>query len=532
MAVPHITQDDRKALAARAYRDPVFFCKFFLPELFPMEIPWVHRGLLAILTGRCEFLVTDPQLDKIIRNFSWFDEEEVQHFIFTKGTDEDGNPTLNMTLNKYTLIMLPRGFAKTTIAGIAVPLIEILYQECPFTVYVSESANHSKMQLANVKREISDNAKIKAVFGDLVPGLKEVEKWSEDFIETRTGVAAAARGRGGQLRGLNHRGNRPGKIIVDDVEDKESVSTEAQREKTRTWAYADLMPALPRVKGEGTIVALGTLLGSDCLLETWRKDPVWTVVKMGALDADGELLWAANMNVKDLEVTKRSYALAGNLHLFYMEYFNEARSPEDQLFRQEFFQYCPPEGTLSTAIYVDPAISANRRADHAVISVWGISQSGLLWKLDQWGGLGKTPREIVDNYFRLSKLWNCRRHGVESNAYQAALVHLLREEMFRKKQYFEIEAVTHKTKKEDRIIGILVPRYSAGYVRHARKFPESEIQAIDFRRGIEQKDDYLDADAGCVALLDPWAAQAAGKDLSADEYPPLEEVLGGSIDWC
>ena len=47
-------------------------------------------------------------------------------------------------------------------------------------------------------------------------------------------------------------------------------------------------------------------------------------------------------------------------------------------------------------------------------------------------------------------------------------------------------------------------------------------------------DDYLDAAAGCVALLDPFAAQAAGdKDLSEDEYPPLEEVLGANYgEWA
>jgi hypothetical protein len=109
----------------------------------------------------------------------------------------------------------------------------------------------------------------------------------------------------------------------------------------------------------------------------------------------------------------------------------------------------------------------------------------------------------------------------------------MREEMFRKHQYFEIEPITHKTKKEDRIIGVLVPRYAAGYIRHARHFPESETQALDFRRGVEQKDDYLDADAGCVALLDPYAAAAAGeRDLEEDEYEPIDDELGTAWEWA
>jgi hypothetical protein len=295
-----------------------------------------------------------------------------------------------------------------------------------------------------------------------------------------------------------------------------------------------MIPALPRLGKEGSIIALGTLLHAESLLETWALDPQWSVVKMSIVDCDGDLLWPAAMDFDKLKREKRSYAMAGMLHVFYMEYFNEARSPEDQIFRQDFFSYEPaPKTGMHTAIYIDPAISPRRTADHCVISVWGMAQKGMLYKLDQWGGIGKSPREMVDAYFRLGKEYDCMRWGVESNAFQAALVHIMREEMFRKHQYFEIEPITHKTKKEDRIIGVLVPRYAAGYIRHARHFPESETQALDFRRGVEQKDDYLDADAGCVALLDPYAAAAAGeRDLEEDEYEPIDDELGTAWEWA
>lgn len=523
-----ITRKQKVALAKKGYRDPVFFCKWFLPELFPDNIPWVHRGLLAILTGQVKFLETYGEVDKLISNFIWERDEE-KHSIFGY---ESGK--LTMTLQRFTLIMLPRGFAKTTIAGIAVPLREVLYEDCPFTVYVSESGTHARMQLNNVKREMCDNARVKSVFGDLRPALKDDQKWSEDFFETRTGMAMAARGRGAQVRGLLHRANRPKKIIVDDVEDAESVETEVQRTKTRTWAYADLMPALPRVGEGGTIIALGTLIHRDALLETWRKDPKWTVVKMGAVDKEGELLWAANMNHEDLKIEKASYTRAGMLHVYYMEYFNEVRAPETQIFKEEFFKYGPAEGDLLTAIYCDPAISKARRADSTVIHVAAMSQKGQIWFLESWGKKGADPRETVDKYFELSARYNCIRHGVESNAYQAALIHIMKEEMFRKHQYFEIEPVTHKTKKEDRIIAVLVPRYASGYITHVHRFVDLEIQALDFQRGMDQDDDYLDAAAGCVALLDPFAAQAAGeKDLTEDEYPPLSEVLGADYgEWA
>ncbi len=522
---------DAKRIAAECYQDPVLFCKYFLNHLFPSPMPWVHRGFLAILTKRTDFLLKYGELDKIFTNFVVEKEDGKLEPIFY--LDETNH--VCMKLGRYTLVMAPRGFAKTTLCGVAAEIYDIVYLNTPFTVYVSEAAAHSDMQLGNVKRELAYNERLRAVFGDLVPASTSDKKWTKDQIETNTGICVISRGRGGQIRGLLFNGKRPSKILVDDVEDKEAVSTEDQREKTRAWAYGDLMPALGEVgeQANSTIIALGTLLHPQSLLMTWAADPRWTVVRMGAIDRQGEPLWAANMTPEKLAALKEAYTRAGQLHLYYMEYHNEARSPETQVFKREFFNYGPPDPNESVryAIYCDPAISPKKTADEAVIRVVGMSDKGRIYVADRWHKRGASPREIVDNYFAMSKKWDCVKHGVESIAYQAALVHLLREEMFRKKHYFEIEAVTHAAKKEDRIIGILLPRYAAGYVFHIHPDPPLEAQLCDYRRGVEdQKDDHPDALAGAVALLDPFAADAAGDtDLSEDQYPPLDEAIGGAF---
>ena len=53
-------------------------------------------------------------------------------------------------------------------------------------------------------------------------------------MELTNGVVALCRGRGGQIRGLNVGFTRPDCIIVDDVEDEESVSTEEQMGKAKS----------------------------------------------------------------------------------------------------------------------------------------------------------------------------------------------------------------------------------------------------------------------------------------------------------
>lgn len=511
-------------IAEECYADPALFCRFFLPHMFPSPLPWVHLGLLAVLTRRTDFLLNYPGLSKIVSNFV-FERDEKTHSIFAYYENR-----LVLVLGRYTLVMLPRGFAKTTIAGNGVPLYDIAYHNFSFGAYVSEANPHAELQLANIKNELEGNLRFKYVFGNLRPDRTSGLPWASGEFETTTGTYFVSKGRGSQIRGLLHKGKRPQKIICDDLEDKESVSTALQRAKTRQWAYGDLLPALHEMDNSSTITVLGTLLGSECLLKTFAADPQWTVIRFGAYDRQGELLWPENLSEEKLRTKKQSFVLAGELHTFYLEYHNEERSPETQLFKPEYFVRGVPaesDGTLHTAIYMDPAISESERADEAAIYVAGMaSKTGRIFVLDEFHARGASPRTLIDEFFRLHKKWKCSQAGIEGVAYQRALVHLCKEEMFRKKHYFEVVSVKHTNKqsKEQRIKGILHPRYASGYIVHSRVYPELETQLLDF--GTTNHDDHPDALAGCVSLLDPYAAAAAGDfDLGEDEYEPLTLVF-------
>lgn len=510
---------------ALCYSDPVLFCRWYLGHLFSKPMPWAHRALLAILLRRTDFLYRYGEVDKIIENFV----DEQGRPIFIEIPRAEG-PALALRLGVHTLIMMPRGFSKTTIAGQAVPLYNIVYQELPFLFYLSETATHARMQATNVRRELDDNPRLKADFGVLKPKMSDEQKWAEHFFETTTGFAVGTQGRGGQVRGMNHRGQRPRSIILDDVEDPDSVTEAEQRSKTRRWFYADVMPALPPLDKTASLVVLGTILHKDALLAHLEKDRDFTVVRLGAMDKHGEPLWPAYMSKEEYQKKRLQFQERGLLHLFHMEYDNRIVETDASPFQERFFQYgeAPPLEKLRVSVYCDPAISPKRTADEAVIAVAGIEEgTGRIWKLDEWAKIGATPRDIIDTFFTLRRRWGFPRHnGVESNAYQAALVHLLREEMFRKRDYFEVVAVNNQTKKELRIQGVLQPRYSAGYVWHVRRFPEYETQLLDWPN--PQRFDRADAMAGAIALLDPHAAEAAGEDLGRDQYGSLDDELP---DW-
>lgn len=530
-----VTGSDLKGLLEQGFEDPVWFLGFYLEHLFPGPIPWVHRGLLALATRKTDFLLKYGELDKIIRHFVWKEDPDDPNSaelpLFTPVYNEQGQiVSLDLEYTKNTLVMMPRGFSKTTLYGIGVILYFILYLEQDFIVYLSETASHAEMQLNNVKAELESNEIIRAVFGNVVPDRQDSRKWTSTMFETLTDVVVVSRGRGGQVRGLNHKGKRPSVILFDDVEDKESVRTAEQRDKTREWMYSDVMPALAKMRSGSRILGLGTLLHREALLTFLMKDPKWTACVFGAIDKDGDPLWEANMSLADIEKEKQSYILAGKLPLFYMEYMSQIRGEDAMKFKQSFFIIDPfvRDEMLGIAQVIDPAISDKPDADFCAIGVVGMSEKGRIGVLDLWGKVGAEPREQIDRYFELSIRNNVLIHGVEAIAYQKALKFLIKEEMFRKGKYFEIEEIRHgRTGKDERILGILQGRYANGYIVHARRFPQLEEQLLDYPGG---KKDFPDVIAMCISLLDPYAAAAADpdKDLGADEAPPLLEVFKGN----
>ncbi len=531
---PTLSREEINILLSMCFADPELFCVTFLPTKFSKKMPWVHKGLLAVLTGQVDWLLrkcTLKELDKITRHFTWqedpSDEKSPHHPIFKVHLDGTGKPIrIDMDRSKYTELIMPRGFSKTTLYGLAGMLYKILFNETKFIVYVSETATAAELQLGNVKFELASNPLIQLCFGILKPERLNELKWTSNFFQTTTGVVVAARGRGGQIRGLNVGGLRPDCILFDDVEDKESVRTSDQREKTREWFYGDLVPALPAMDPNGTIIGLGTVLHSEALLMTLKLDPEFTTMIFGAIDLDGAPLWEDNMTLEKLELKKKSYTLAGMLHAYYMEYESTLRAAEGQLFEERFFILKPEwRGELDAiALACDPAIGDdNSRSDFFALGAVGITTKGFLLALDIFMKKGVPPAEQVDRFFAMSEAWNCTKHGVEGIAYQKALIFLIRGEMFRRKKYFVIEDIRHgKTGKDERISGILQPRYANGYIAHYRRFPEYEAQLLDYPKG---KKDGPDVVAMAITLLDPYAANMAEGDeheLEKDEYEPIE----------
>lgn len=548
--------------------DPILCARQLFPHWFSRPMPWFHRGLIAILLRRADFLLnfTDPstpekwekgdcrwtkkKLAKLVKHFTYRLRPKDPHspslpiFHIRYAEDRRTPVAIDMVLGTHVSEEIPRGFSKTTIINFT-SCYKTVYKLTKFTVYISEAAPHARDQLATIRRELSGNERLIAVFGNLKPDRTDDETWGADSFETITGVKFVAKGRGAQIRGLNKFGDRPDTIILDDVEDKESVTTDVQREKTLSWYKGDVEQALAK-EGNPCIYALGTILHPKALLPTLSKDPDYTSINFGAAIPTGEMvdrgkkdkdgnpvlepvmepLWddpVVGMTLAKIEAKKQSFALVGKLYEFNLEFMSRVRDEEKLKFKSEYIRYRTymPKDFVARSIHIDPAISGKPGADYCCIAVVGIMENGHKHVCDFWAKQGAPMSEQADRYFDMKIAWDCTHHSSESTAYQAALAQVIRQLMFIKsktygvKAYFEIRDVWPGGRKIERVEGILQPIMSAGYLTFQKIWPELEVM---FNGWPDEKLDGPDAIAGAVANLEPYAPLSGDAEAMARNY--------------
>ena len=515
MALDPQTKTLLRGAVERSARDPAYFLRFFLPHWFPSEIPPFHLGLIALATRKVSFL-NDPSYayahDFLLKHFTYEPDvrdttstpKNVPVFVQDKGRIKLNDPGAH--LNE----VVPRGFSKTTLLK-GITIYDILTDANMFVVFISASAEHSTAQVSDIKGELESNERLRLAYGDQVSTRADNESWTSREIQLKKGSVLLARGRGGQVRGLTRNGRRPNKIVLDDVEDDESIATAEQREKTLNWFYASVVPAGQLMEGAVgadwaqaplQIINLGTLLGSECLVRSLTSDPEFRTIRFGAKVADGVMLWPYKMSEATYDRMRDRWRTTGRLGEFTREYDSSIRVSDESIFPNVFiYQPTTRADLIAVAQALDPAISDKKKAcDTALIVAGRRASDGALWFLDEWGGLGKSPRDKIDAMFEMHLKWQTTHNGIEAVQYQAALIHLMREEMARRQLFFHIEPIKQGSddRKVTRITGILSPRYSNGYIRHLRPLSKLETNIADWPNG---KMDYADAAAMALTLL-------------------------------
>lgn len=422
-------------------------------------------------------------------------------------------------------IAAPRGFGKTTISNLLYPASKILFQDKRFIVPISNTNTQAVLQSENLKRELTTNPLIKALFGHM-----KSDSFSKELWITSNGVAVFPRGAGQQVRGVSYNESRPDLIILDDSENPEDVRNEDIRKKIKEWFFADVMNSVDRTK-KWQIVVVGTILHEDSLLENLLNDPNWHSVRLEICDDNYKSNWPDFISDTAVKQLAGSYKAQGLLDVFYREYRNIPISLEDAIFRQEYFKYyeekdedLSPKFGLETFILVDPAKTVKiHSAESAIIAVTIDLKKGVIYVRDIVADM-MYPDQIYNYIFELAFKYKARALGVEVTSLNEFITYPLKNEMIKRGQMLEMIELKPRAKKEDRIAG-MVPFYRQGYVYHNKSCCDAlEAQLLSFPRC--KRFDIIDALAYFVEMLDIGERFFQSEEVNIeDEYADLENDL-------
>ena len=428
---------------------------------------------------------------------------------------------------QLALIIAPRGFGKTSTVNLAFPAKKILFQEKKFIVPISCTATQATMQGENLKRELMTNRFVTGLFGPM-----KSDTFSKEMWVTSTGTAVMPRGAGQQVRGILYGDSRPDLIIVDDLEDAESVRSDEQRAKTKAWFFEDVLNSINRSRKDWKIIVIGTLLHEDSLLANLLEDPAWYHAHLSICDDNFKSNWPDFMSDEDLKKLVEQYRRMGLLDSFYRGYMGVPIAKESAKFQQTMFKnydetdkdFVKERKGLENMVILDPAKTTTSTADDTAIVGIGIDvKTPKIFIRDIIHG-NLHPEQQYTECFDMADRIGARVIGIEVTSLNEFITYPLRTEMIRQKRYYDIVELKARASKEERIAA-LVPFYRLGFMYHNPNVCGIlEKQLLSYPRS--KKDDVMDVVAYVVEMLEIgeryFIPNASDKDIE-DEYKDLQD---------
>lgn len=351
-------------------------------------------------------------------------------------------------------LAVPRGFAKTTIVKVCI-MHYFMFSDISFIVYCSNTTPVAKDECRDIV-EFMDTPNFRALFGE--PEWQIKNNAAGLYIFTiRDGNGNKKRcilralGAGQQVRGLNINNLRPQLLVCDDAEDDENSETPAQMRKLRKWVYGPLFKACARVSKK---IWIGNLISQHCLINEFCESEFWASIKYGCILKDGTALWPDMFDLEFLKKDFKQYQEAGMAAKWFAEMMNMPIPDGMGLIRSEEIHYAPPRTSADYKycfITVDPAISNNTWANKTAICVHALVDGK--WQIVDHYSEKMDPLNTVYKIIDLCFMWHCRVVGIESIAYQAALISFLKFVLFERRLHgIEIIPLDNGAHKTERIV--------------------------------------------------------------------------------
>lgn len=405
---------------------------------------------------------------------------------------------------KLAVIVAFRGSAKSTIITTAYVLWSILgVQQRKFIVICGQTEQKSRQYLSNIKNQLLNNELLRKDLGPFEEERNSLGNATALIIK-RLNVKIMISSTEQSIRGMRHDEHRPDLIILDDIEDTNSVKTREGRDKVFNWLTSEIIPAGDK---RTRIIAVGNLLHEDSVLKrlqmkiengdmermhgTYREYPI--------IDEHGTPLWPGKYPT--LESISEEKEKTMDDIAWYREYELKIISTAERVVHPEWIHRYDdlPSGKPQTiAIGVDLAISEKQSADYTAMVIGYIYGYGKNLKIYiQAHPINErlTFPAQVDRIKSLEALHlqKCSRvkFYIEDVAYQKALVQLLEQSKY------DVEAAPTKGSDKAARLRLATPMMKDARVFFPHTGCEELIQQL-IGFGKEKYDDLADAFAYLV----------------------------------
>jgi predicted phage terminase large subunit-like protein len=469
---------EKEARKAKAFEDPLFFIKTYLPHYATCQFAPFHYDLVEMLEKR-------PVAGGVVRP---------------------------------VLCAAPRDFAKTTLTSFGYVLHQVVFKQRRFVLLISDTLDLAGDLASYIYLELAYNERLKHDFGRLVR-----ENWdSEDFV-TMHDVRLKARGRGQRLRGLKHRNFRPDLVILDDIENERGAKNPDIVRDTLRWVVRTVYPA---IDPGGNLFWIGTLLTRSSALYTAthsKGDPFyrWERRVFRAIGEDGKSLWPDKFPLEVLHKQREQMGTAA----FNQEKQNVPDS-DDSLFASENIVYYQPEELFEKSLVIgswfDPSIESGSVHDFkAIITVGYSPEEACYYVLDAYIKRATLDAALMAN-FTIAKLYQPLIMAVESNLFQRLLLREFDRMAKDLGQVLPLRGVINSLNKEVRVAG-LSPLVERGKIKFRAGHSDQDL-LVEQLTGFPDlpHDDGPDALEGAIRVVNSLTLKATCVSKVVDFHNYLE----------
>ena len=340
------------------------------------------------LTGNTDEIIEKVLSDRYVRksvtrqDILWFFRLYFPHYITYPLADFQIEilGLLQEEQNKMIAIVAFRDSGKSTFCSLLLPIWSIVStHRKKYILIVCQTEQKAQQCLRNIRSELEAAGLLLDDFGAFCKD----DEWNRNtLVIPKYGVRITAVSIGESIRGLRHRENRPDLCICDDLEDIQSAKTQEGRDKLWDFINGELIPAGSR---DARFIFIGNLVHEDSLMKRLKQrieDKKLTGIyrEYPLVNENKKILWPGKFpDYKAITDLKKRQPSEVD---FLREYMLKIIADGSQIIRQEDIKRYDESEVRTRAdfqyflICIDPAASADKRADNTAIVVSKVYGSG------------------------------------------------------------------------------------------------------------------------------------------------------------